>query len=53
MTKTGLIQAICEINKKARPVILRHFEVKELHDYLKYLSRDLEKMAVLPNLTGE
>lgn len=44
MRKREIIDAICEINKSAKPEFLAHFSEQELSDYLEHLMElDLER----------
>jgi len=47
MSKSELINCICEINTSARPDFLENFSEEELHEYLEHLMElDLEELAV-------
>ena len=47
MSKTELINCICEINKTAKPEFLADFSEEELNEYLEHLMElDLEEMGV-------
>ncbi|MGD9110082.1 MAG: hypothetical protein PVG93_03995 [Phycisphaerales bacterium] len=47
MSKTELINCICEINKSAKPEFLGDFSEEELNEYLEHLMElDLEELVV-------
>jgi hypothetical protein len=47
MSKTELINCICEINKSAKPDFLEDFSEEELNEYLEHLMElDLEELVV-------
>lgn len=48
MTKRELIDAICEINRSAKPEFLASFSEEELQAYLEHLMElDLEELTIL------
>lgn len=49
MTKQGLIECICEINKSAKPEFLSQFSEEELKKYLEHLMElDLKELVISP-----
>ena len=47
MSKTELIECICEINRSAKPEFLANFSEEELSDYLDHLMElNLEELAI-------
>jgi len=47
MSKTEVINCICEINKTAKPEFLEDFSEEELNEYLEHLMElDLEELVV-------
>ena len=48
MSKSELIDCICEINKTAKPEFLTEFSEYELNEYLEHLMElDLEELAIV------